>query len=171
MGSEMCIRDRLKHISENEDFDYVIPMDGDGEDRPEEIRNFVEKIKDNPGLYENLFDNSVRIMTIHSSKGLESEVVFLAQTYLSNNVKKQLRIIPIFNDDLTCKNLYLYLPKFFKNNRMIEKKFMPYKDKENLEELNLLYVACTRARNLLVINGFSDSKYSNSWFANLLSSQ
>ena len=42
---------------------------------------------------------------------------------------------------------------------------------ENLEELNLLYVACTRARNLLVINGFSDSKYSNSWFANLLSSQ
>tara|TARA_S200000501_G_scaffold326551_1_gene325184 strand:- start:4359 stop:6764 length:2406 start_codon:yes stop_codon:yes gene_type:complete len=131
----------------------------------------VEKIKDDPGLYENLFDNSVRIMTIHSSKGLESEVVFLAQTYLSNNVKNQLRIIPIFNDDLTCKNLYLYLPKFFKNNRMIEKKFMAYKDKENLEELNLLYVACTRAKRILVINGFSDSKYSNSWFSNFLSCQ
>ncbi len=47
-GHARCIAVGLKHISENEDFDYVIPMDGDGEDRPEEIRNFVEKIKDNP---------------------------------------------------------------------------------------------------------------------------
>ena len=47
-GHARCIASGLKHISENEDFDYVIPMDGDGEDRPEEIKNFVEKIKDNP---------------------------------------------------------------------------------------------------------------------------
>ncbi len=47
-GHARCIATALKHISENEDFDYVIPMDGDGEDRPEEIRNFLEKIKDNP---------------------------------------------------------------------------------------------------------------------------
>ena len=47
-GHARCIAAGLKHISENEDFDYIIPMDGDGEDRPEEIRNFLEKIKDNP---------------------------------------------------------------------------------------------------------------------------
>ena len=47
-GHARCIAAGLKHISENEHFDYVIPMDGDGEDRPEEIRNFLEKIKDNP---------------------------------------------------------------------------------------------------------------------------
>ena len=47
-GHTRCIAAGLKHISENENFDYIIPMDGDGEDRPEEIRNFVEKIKDNP---------------------------------------------------------------------------------------------------------------------------
>jgi glycosyltransferase involved in cell wall biosynthesis len=47
-GHTRCIAAGLKHISENEQFDYVIPMDGDGEDRPEEIRNFLEKIKDNP---------------------------------------------------------------------------------------------------------------------------
>ena len=47
-GHARCIAAGLKHISENEEFDYVIPMDGDGEDRPEEIRNFVDKIKDNP---------------------------------------------------------------------------------------------------------------------------
>ena len=46
-GHARCIAAGLKHISENEDFDYVIPMDGDGEDRPAEIKNFLEKIKDN----------------------------------------------------------------------------------------------------------------------------
>ena len=43
-GHARCIATGLKYIFEKEDFDYVIPMDGDGEDRPEEIQNFVEKI-------------------------------------------------------------------------------------------------------------------------------
>jgi hypothetical protein len=47
-GHARCIAAGLKHITENEEFDYVIPMDGDGEDRPEEIRKFFGKIKDNP---------------------------------------------------------------------------------------------------------------------------
>ena len=36
-------------IYEKEDFDYVIPMDGDGEDRPEEIKEFLDKIRDSNG--------------------------------------------------------------------------------------------------------------------------
>tara|TARA_B100000579_G_scaffold139579_1_gene113455 strand:- start:100 stop:777 length:678 start_codon:yes stop_codon:yes gene_type:complete len=43
-GHARCIASGLKHVFENEEFDYVIPMDGDGEDRPEEIKNFVEYI-------------------------------------------------------------------------------------------------------------------------------
>ena len=39
-GHARCIAAGLKYIFEKEDFDYVIPMDGDGEDRPEEIREF-----------------------------------------------------------------------------------------------------------------------------------
>ena len=38
----------LKYIFENEVFDYVIPMDGDGEDRPEEILKFIELLKHEP---------------------------------------------------------------------------------------------------------------------------
>ena len=44
-GHTRCIATGLKHIYEKEDFDYVIPMDGDGEDRPEEIKNFLSQIK------------------------------------------------------------------------------------------------------------------------------
>ena len=45
-GHARCIATGLKYIYEKEDFDYVIPMDGDGEDRPEEIKEFLNKIKD-----------------------------------------------------------------------------------------------------------------------------
>ena len=43
-GHSRCIATGLKYIFEKEDFDYVIPMDGDGEDRPEEINNFIDQI-------------------------------------------------------------------------------------------------------------------------------
>ena len=45
-GHARCIATGLKYIFEKEDFDHVIPMDGDGEDRPEEIKNFLDKLKD-----------------------------------------------------------------------------------------------------------------------------
>ncbi len=41
-GHARCIASGLKYIFEKKDFDFVIPMDGDGEDRPEEIKNFIE---------------------------------------------------------------------------------------------------------------------------------
>ncbi len=45
-GHSRCIATGLKFIYEKEDFDYVIPMDGDGEDRPEEIVDFLIKTKE-----------------------------------------------------------------------------------------------------------------------------
>jgi hypothetical protein len=41
-GHARCIASGLKYIFEKIDFDCVIPMDGDGEDRPEEIKNFIQ---------------------------------------------------------------------------------------------------------------------------------
>ena len=47
-GHARCIATGLKHIFEKEEFDYVIPMDGDGEDRPEEIKDFINQLKRSP---------------------------------------------------------------------------------------------------------------------------
>ena len=44
-GHARCIATGLKYIFQKEDFDYVIPMDGDGEDRPEEIKDFINQIQ------------------------------------------------------------------------------------------------------------------------------
>ncbi len=45
-GHARCIATGLKYIYEKEDFDYVIPMDGDGEDRPEEISDFINYVNE-----------------------------------------------------------------------------------------------------------------------------
>ena len=46
-GHARCIAAGLRYIFEKKEFDYVIPMDGDGEDRPQEIKNFVEYLNYN----------------------------------------------------------------------------------------------------------------------------
>ena len=46
-GHARCIAAGLKYIFEKKEFDFVIPMDGDGEDRPEEIKKFIEIAKQN----------------------------------------------------------------------------------------------------------------------------
>ena len=48
-GHARCIATGLKYIYEKEDFDYVIPMDGDGEDRPEEINQFLKQVENSNG--------------------------------------------------------------------------------------------------------------------------
>tara|TARA_B100001057_G_scaffold499686_1_gene611300 strand:+ start:2515 stop:3387 length:873 start_codon:yes stop_codon:yes gene_type:complete len=47
-GHARCIATGMRYILKKEEFDYVIPMDGDGEDRPEEIKEFINSIKNNP---------------------------------------------------------------------------------------------------------------------------
>ena len=49
LGHTRCIATGLRYIFEKDQFDYIIPMDGDGEDRPVEIKDFLEKIKDSNG--------------------------------------------------------------------------------------------------------------------------
>jgi len=49
-GHARCIATGLKYIFDKEEFDYVIPMDGDGEDRPEEIKDFLNQIKNTNGI-------------------------------------------------------------------------------------------------------------------------
>ena len=61
-GHARCNAFGLKYASEKEDFDYIIVMDGDGEDRPEELQSLTRKIQEYP-------DNSVVARRIKRSEG------------------------------------------------------------------------------------------------------
>ncbi len=46
-GHARCNAFAIRHLSKSDDFDHLIVMDGDGEDRPEEIKMLVEKALSN----------------------------------------------------------------------------------------------------------------------------
>ena len=75
-GHARCNAAGLKYIYEKEDFDYVIPMDADGEDRPEELSLLIEKIKEYPGT-------AVTANRIKRSEGLMFKFCYLAHKYLT----------------------------------------------------------------------------------------
>jgi ATP-dependent helicase/nuclease subunit A len=129
--------------------------------------NQIEAMENYEESYE--FDSldSVKVLTIHAAKGLESKIVIFAQSYLKNNLMKD-KVYPIFNTDLSCKDLF-YKPEVFKNNCLIDRLFKDSKNKQLNEEENLAYVACTRAKDILIINGFASKK--STWFSNFSSSQ
>tara|TARA_B110000240_G_scaffold93724_1_gene106393 strand:+ start:886 stop:3297 length:2412 start_codon:yes stop_codon:yes gene_type:complete len=131
----------------------------------------IEQVKDYPESFEHASSDSVKIMTIHSAKGLESDVVFLAQTYRNNARNNKLKIYPKFNSDFSCKDMILYVPGICKHNKNINSILDSCKAKEDVEEENLLYVACTRAKRTLVVNGCQDKKSEGSWFSSSLVSE
>ena len=75
-GHARCIASGLKYIFEKKEFDYVIPMDGDGEDRPEEIKNFIELSKE-------VGDRSLVGERVKRSEGLFFKFCYQFHKYLT----------------------------------------------------------------------------------------
>ena len=50
VGHARSIATGLKFILENDEFDYIIPMDSDGEDRPDEIKELIKKLNPQSNL-------------------------------------------------------------------------------------------------------------------------
>ena len=75
-GHARCNAAGLKHINEKEEFDYIIPMDGDGEDKPEELILLIEKIKDYP-------DMVITANRVKRSEGFIFKFCYLVHKYLT----------------------------------------------------------------------------------------
>ena len=75
-GHARCNAVGLKYINEKEDFDYVIPMDGDGEDRPEELSLLIEKIKSYPNMV-------ITANRVKRSEGFLFKFFYLVHKYLT----------------------------------------------------------------------------------------
>ena len=75
-GHARCIASGLKYIFEKKEFDFVIPMDGDGEDRPEEIKNFIELSKE-------AGDKSIIGERVKRSEGLFFQICYQFHKFLT----------------------------------------------------------------------------------------
>jgi len=75
-GHARCIATGLKYIYEKEDFDYVIPMDGDGEDRPVELGAIIRQASGYP-------NNVITANRIKRSDGFLFRFCYLIHKYLT----------------------------------------------------------------------------------------
>jgi len=135
----------------------------------DEVNKFSEKHSDNISEFlkyfketeiqiinQNMAKKCIRLSTIHASKGLEADTVFLLDFNL-NADKQKTNFIFSFDNKLFAKNkqksLFFIKPSqketFLELNNFIENE---YKEDER-ELLRLLYVAMTRARKNLYIFG------------------
>ncbi|MBQ9277381.1 MAG: helicase-exonuclease AddAB subunit AddA [Lachnospiraceae bacterium] len=98
-------------------------------------------------------EDVVRIITMHKSKGLEYPVVFvsgLGKQFNSSDSKEQL----IIHSDYYLASDFVDIKDRFKKNTFIKDVFKLLIKKENMaEELRVLYVALTRAKEKLIITG------------------
>ena len=122
--------------------------------------NFIDKVKTSSGdmgsaklIGEN--ENVIRIMSIHKSKGLEFPVVFLCGTGKKFNLQD-------LNGPVLLHQDIGFGPKLIDSERKIEyntlaKEAIRIKSKKETisEEMRVLYVALTRAREKLFITGIS----------------
>ena len=122
--------------------------------------NFIDKIKTGSKdmqsakiIGEN--DNVVRIMSIHKSKGLEFPIVFLCGTAKQFNMQD-------LNENILLHQDFGFGPKYINYERRIEYNTLAKESiriklrQESIsEEMRILYVALTRAKEKLFITGVS----------------
>ena len=119
-GHARCIASGLKYIFEKKEFDFVIPMDGDGEDRPEEITNFIN-------LAEQSRERSIVGQRVKRSEGLFFQFCyqfhkFLTLTFTGHSIKfgnftclSKSTIVKMLNEKATWNSFSGSLKKTEKN--------------------------------------------------------
>ena len=121
---------------------------------------FIDKLKTSSGDLDAARligekENVVRIMSIHKSKGLEFPVVFLCGTGRKFNFMDLNEMI-IMHQDLGFGPQYKNIDRQIEYPTLVKEAVKLKTKSETLsEEMRILYVALTRAKELLIITAFS----------------
>jgi len=75
-GHARCNASGLRYIAEHEEYDYIIPMDGDGEDRVQEVTLLIDKVNDYP-------DKVITANRVKRSEGFFFKLCYLLHKYLT----------------------------------------------------------------------------------------
>ncbi len=106
----------------------------------------------------------VTILTIHASKGLEAPVVFLADSNRGSNNNEAHSTLVDWPADTPRPERMQLLPSKQNTDSLTLKVQNKKAETQAREQLNLLYVALTRAREYLFISGVATKKKPSGWY-------
>ena len=107
-------------------------------------------------------EDVIRIMSIHKSKGLEFPVVFLSNTGKGFNMRDIYSNPILLHQDIGLGPKYINYEKGIRYDTLA-REAIKYKSKEEMisEEMRILYVALTRAKEKLIITGMEKDYIKN----------
>lgn len=117
-------------------------------------------LRSNITVQNEITDNidSVKILSVHASKGLQSPIVILAtETYGKNSLKKDFLNFDYQND--------LIFANFITTPIEYKEYFNNFSTSKSAEELRLLYVALTRAKDELHIFSLKNHNSDADWYS------
>ena len=95
----------------------------------------------------------VRMMSIHGSKGLEAPVVFLIDCAFKLPNKETHDVLVDWPTDDECPRHFVLMPPTAERSQILSELTETQRSRNSREEMNLLYVALTRAKQYLFISG------------------
>ena len=117
--------------------------------------------------------DAVRIMTIHGAKGLEADVVVIMGSNHSDSSRDHLGVLCEWPQDALAPTHFSVFGKSAARGWARESLFAQEESFRQQENWNLLYVAATRAKAMLIVSGVHSGKneagvVAGSWYEKLL---
>ncbi|RXZ37051.1 ATP-dependent exonuclease [Oxalobacteraceae bacterium CAVE-383] len=116
--------------------------------------------------------DAVRILTVHSAKGLEASVVVVLDANHSEPARDDAGILCDWPQDAEAPTHFSAFGRYSERGTMRDTLFEAEEKFKEQEDWNLFYVALTRAKQLLIVSGVEDRRSAGGllpkgWYARL----
>lgn len=166
------VAELLAYIIKDREFEISLAETEEGNGEIGELDAYLDALESSPIAeslteYLNYFDkfpyfeterktgseNAISIMTIHASKGLEFPVVFMVDMGANFNIKDTYHSVLLHKKYGMAISTFDPVKRIQRKNFFTEAVKRKMKDDVLAQELRLLYVGMTRARNILCMSG------------------